>query len=69
MPTFGEFLRDQVEERLKYFETGEAPKKNLEVMAEAKESAKVVQEKVRTNRKQNQDLWMIDIFCKEKVEM
>ena len=51
MPTFGEFLRDQVEERLKYFETGEAPKKNLEVMAEAKESAKVVQEKVRTNRK------------------
>ena len=51
MATFGEHLREQVEERLKYFETGEAPKKNLEVMAEAKESAKVVQEKVRTNRK------------------
>ncbi|PAV58483.1 hypothetical protein WR25_17090 [Diploscapter pachys] len=51
VPTFGEFLRDQVEERLKYFETGEAPKKNLEVMAEAKESAKVVQEKVLKKRK------------------
>eukprot|EP00741_Cyanophora_paradoxa_P007057 tig00001073_g6828.t1 len=31
---FGEKLRDQVEERLKFYETGVAPKKNIEVMRE-----------------------------------
>ena len=31
---YGERLRDQVEERLKFYETGEAPKKNADVMAE-----------------------------------
>jgi len=32
---YGEKLRDQVEERLKFYETGAAPRKNLDVMAEA----------------------------------
>lgn len=32
---FGEKLRDQVEERLAFYETGETPRKNLEVMKEA----------------------------------
>lgn len=32
---FGEKLRDQVEERLKFYETGEIPRKNVEVMQEA----------------------------------
>ncbi|KAF7267987.1 nop56 ribonucleoprotein [Rhynchophorus ferrugineus] len=32
---FGEKLRQQVEDRLKFYETGEAPKKNIEVMQEA----------------------------------
>lgn len=32
---FGTMLREQVEDRLKFYETGEAPKKNLEVMKEA----------------------------------
>ncbi|KAK6021474.1 snoRNA binding domain protein [Ostertagia ostertagi] len=49
--TFGEFLKGQVEERLKYFETGEVPQKNLDVMVKAQEEAKVVQEKVLKKRK------------------
>lgn len=32
---FGKKLREQVEERLKFYETGSAPRKNSEVMAEA----------------------------------
>lgn len=31
---FGELLKQQVEDRLKFFDTGEAPKKNLDVMRE-----------------------------------
>lgn len=49
--TFGEFLKEQVEERLKYFETGEVPQKNLDVMVKAQEEAKVVQEKILKKRK------------------
>ena len=32
---FGEKLRDQVEERLSFFESGELPRKNIVVMQEA----------------------------------
>lgn len=32
---FGEKLRQQVEDRLKFYETGDIPKKNIEVMKEA----------------------------------
>ncbi|XP_051866364.1 nucleolar protein 56 [Pristis pectinata] len=32
---FGDKLRDQVEERLAFYETGEAPRKNIDVMKEA----------------------------------
>jgi len=32
---FGQKLKDQVEERLKFYETGQVPKKNVEVMQEA----------------------------------
>ena len=32
---YGEFMRQQVEDRLKFYETGEAPKKNVDVMHEA----------------------------------
>ena len=31
---YGQKLRDQVEERLKFYETGQAPRKNLDVMQE-----------------------------------
>ncbi|XP_076246199.1 nop56 ribonucleoprotein [Calliopsis andreniformis] len=36
---FGEKLRQQIEDRLKFYETGEIPKKNIDVMREALEEA------------------------------
>uniref|UniRef100_U3ES08 Nucleolar protein 56 n=1 Tax=Micrurus fulvius TaxID=8637 RepID=U3ES08_MICFL len=39
---FGDKLREQVEERLAFYETGEVPRKNLEVMKEAVEEASEV---------------------------
>jgi nucleolar protein 56 len=36
---FGEKLKEQVEERLKFYETGDIPRKNLDVMAEAVQEA------------------------------
>merc|ERR1739840_92557 len=36
---FGEKLKDQVEERLKFYETGDLPRKNVDVMNEAVEEA------------------------------
>jgi nucleolar protein 56 len=36
---FGEKLRQQVEDRLKFYETGEIPRKNIDVMKEAVEEA------------------------------
>jgi len=38
---FGEKLRQQVEDRLKFYETGEIPRKNIDVMKEAVEEAEV----------------------------
>ncbi|XP_054280540.1 nucleolar protein 56 [Macrosteles quadrilineatus] len=38
---FGERLRQQVEDRLKFYETGEKPKPNVEVMTEAVEEATI----------------------------
>lgn len=32
---FGDKLRDQVEERLSFYETGDVPRKNVDVMKEA----------------------------------
>ena len=37
MDIFGTHLKDQVEERLKFYETGETPKKNVDVMKDAME--------------------------------
>jgi len=37
---YGEKLRDQVEERLKFYETGAAPRKNLDVMEEVAKELK-----------------------------
>ncbi|XP_043491688.1 nucleolar protein 56-like [Polistes fuscatus] len=39
---FGEKLRQQVEDRLKFYETGEIPKKNIDVMQEALEEVQHV---------------------------
>lgn len=48
---YGEFLRQQVEDRLKFYETGEAPKKNLDVMHEAMQEAAVVQANLQKKEK------------------
>ena len=37
---YGEQLRDQVEERLKFYDTGEAPRKNIDVMTAVSDSLK-----------------------------
>ena len=44
MPTaiFGNHLRDQVEDRLKFYETGEAPKKNVDVMKIAVDEVNII---------------------------
>ncbi|KAI2651512.1 Nucleolar protein 56 [Labeo rohita] len=44
---FGDKLRDQVEERLAFYETGEAPRKNLEVMKEAVAEASEVAAEIK----------------------
>ncbi|GMS78033.1 hypothetical protein PENTCL1PPCAC_208, partial [Pristionchus entomophagus] len=49
--TYGEFLREQVEERLKYFETGQVPQKNIDVMNKAQEEAEGAKEKVLKKKK------------------
>ena len=38
---YGEKLRDQVEERLKFYETGAAPRRNIDVMQEVAKQLKV----------------------------
>lgn len=48
---FGEHLKEQVEDRLKFYESGEAPKKNLDVMKEAVEEASIVQAKLAKKEK------------------
>ncbi|NP_957511.2 nucleolar protein 56 isoform 1 [Danio rerio] len=44
---FGDKLRDQVEERLAFYETGEAPRKNLDVMKEAVAQASEVAAEIK----------------------
>ncbi|CAJ0967734.1 unnamed protein product [Ranitomeya imitator] len=46
-PVFGDKLREQVEERLAFYETGEAPRKNLEVMKEAQQEASEVVSEIK----------------------
>lgn len=49
---FGLKLKDQVEERLKFYETGDIPKKNVDVMKEATdENQKLMQEATPTTEK------------------
>lgn len=50
-PVFGEHLRDQVEERLKFYETGETPRKNNDVMTEAIEAAAVAAKAAKKEKK------------------
>ena len=45
---FGSKLKEQVEDRLKFFETGDIPKKNMDVMMEAVESLKKEESEFQT---------------------
>jgi len=44
---YGEKLRDQVEERLKFYETGAAPRKNLDVMADVARELKAASGEIK----------------------
>lgn len=48
---FGEHLKQQVEDRLKFYETGDAPKKNIDVMKEAMVEASPIQTKLAKDEK------------------
>jgi nucleolar protein 56 len=48
---FGSKLKEQVEDRLKFFESGDIPKKNIEVMKEAIEEAKTLLESSSKKKK------------------
>merc|ERR1712098_757743 len=49
---FGSKLKEQVEDRLKFYETGDLPRKNVEVMAEAlEEAAKDIKKKKKEKKK------------------
>jgi hypothetical protein len=48
---FGEALRDQVEERLKFFETGEPPSKNAEAIRRVLEAIALEDEGMKRRRR------------------
>ena len=48
---FGTKLREQVEERLNFYQSGDLPRKNVEVMNEAEEENKVVVKKLLKKKK------------------
>lgn len=47
----GEQLRDQVEERLKFYDTGDAPRKNVDVMSAVAESLRKISTKTEKSAK------------------
>lgn len=57
---FGQKLREQVEDRLKFYESGELPKKNIDVMQEAAdENASLLAKKTKKKRKSEKHLGAI----------
>lgn len=53
---FGEALKQQVEDRLKFYETGEIPKKNIDVMAGViSETAAASSESVKKSKKRKRN--------------
>lgn len=51
---FGSKLKEQVEERLHYYETKELPKKNIDAMREAIDAAKALSDKKRKRREKKE---------------
>ncbi|XP_075228858.1 nop56 ribonucleoprotein isoform X2 [Lycorma delicatula] len=65
---FGEKLKQQVEDRLKFYETGEKPKKNIDVMKEALEEVNsLVNEKKKKKKKKKRSLENGEINCNNQV--
>lgn len=64
---FGEKLREQVEDRLKFYESGEVPKKNLEVMKEALEAfdQQKVQEAAEKKKKKKKKRKLEEVAVEE----
>merc|ERR1712159_149528 len=52
---FGEKLREQVEERLRFYDTGEAPKKNIDVMKEVIDELKAESGGASSKKKRKAD--------------
>lgn len=66
---FGSKLREQVEERLHYYETKELPKKNIDAMREAIEAAKNLTDKKRKKMdKKDKKSKKVKVAVKEEVE-
>ena len=65
---YGEKLRDQVEERLKFYQTGEAPRRNLDVMQEAKRELEAANDgdKKAAAKMDDDDVSMDDADAKSK---
>ncbi|XP_075436545.1 nucleolar protein 56 [Ascaphus truei] len=51
---YGDKLREQVEERLAFYETGEAPRKNLDVMKEAQVEATVAASEIKRKQEKRE---------------
>merc|ERR1712106_1213817 len=56
---FGTKLKEQVEDRLKFYETGDLPRKNVDVMAEAvEEAAEEIAKRKKKDKKKKKRLLM-----------
>merc|ERR1712202_105245 len=68
---FGSKLKEQVEDRLKFYETGDLPRKNVEVMAEAVEEAaeeiKKKKKKEKKKKRKAEDINAADLSSTNEV--
>merc|ERR1719284_299465 len=64
---FGSKLKEQVEDRLKFYETGDLPRKNVEVMAEAVEEAAEDAKKKKKKEKKKRKAEDADESVSEEV--
>merc|ERR1711860_330187 len=65
---FGSKLKEQVEDRLKFFETGDIPKKNMDVMNEALETIKKEESEFKTKEKKKKKRKAEEMEDEEQTE-
>lgn len=70
LPTtiFGEKLKEQVEDRLKFYETGAIPKKNVDVMTDALAEAQAANAALQKKKKKKKKAAVIDTPAVEEEE-